>query len=429
MIRNTYDIAVNGRTLRDFEFIVGPMIGVSMPHSPRQPEEFVLGSFCGGGTPIVAPRDIEVSQYIEDIARIRRRMEDRCFGANVLGMLQMAPDFIKEFSKLGDDGPEFLDLSAIELDFDTILPLLKDVRVPISMGIYQPSSVLTFQKLLLRKEYSFLIDRLRSGALRLSLPRNKGGGHLPILLRKHEKLNWLDNLIREVMDLGEAIDTPIPFIVEKGMMTVDDFVDTIIEYSQYPGFAGLRFASNLLLTKESGLAPASKELLAKVVREQRRDMIIPIRSFIANTKFNKGMNVRGGLVIYVVGTRIAKMIHEIQCGGRDFPQFSRTYNPAVLVHQATSIERRVCHLCSNECPLEYCEVKGSYDAVCPDSDVDDALIIVSPTILDIDQSYIDAPVGSVVQDLIKQTLSRIHDKDSERQRADNESMEVDVRSS
>ena len=429
MTRNTYDIAVNGRTLRDFEFIVGPMIGISMSHFPRQPEEFILGSFSGGATPIAAPRDVDIDRYIEDIKRIRERMQERCFGANVLGLWVTAPDFIKEFSKLGDDGPEFLDLGAVDLDLDTILPLLKDVRVPISMSISQPTSVYTLRKLLLRNEYSFLVDRFGSGTLRLGLQRNKGGGHLPILLRKHEELNWLDLLIGEVMDLGKAIDLPIPFVVEKGMMTVDDFVDTIVEYSQYPGFTGIRFASNLQLTKESGLAPASKELLSTVVWEQRRDMIIPIRSVIANTKSNKGMKVRGGLIMHVVGTRIARMIHEIQCGGRDFPRFSRISDQSVLQYQAGKDERRVCGLCFRGCPMEYCEVKGSYDAVCPDSDVDDALIIVSPKIFEIDQRYIGAPVSFVVHDLIEQTLSRIRDQDSERQRADNESMEVDVRSS
>ena len=125
------------------------------------------------------------------------------------------------------------------------------------------------------------------------------------------------------------------------------------------------------------------------------------------------MKVRGGVFTYVVATRIARMIHEIQCDGEDYPQFSRTYNPAVLVYQASKNERRVCHLCLDGCPQEYCELKGSYDSVCPDSHVDDALIIVSPRIFEIDQRYIGAPVAFVVHDLIEQTLLRIRDKHSD----------------
>ena len=418
MIKNTYDITVKGKTLRDFEFIVGPMAAISVPLPPRQPEEFVLGSFNGGATPIVAPRDVEVDTYIEDIRKIKGKMEDRYFGVNVLGLWQIAPDFIKEFNKLGDDSPDFLDVNAVELKFDTILPLLKDVKVPITMGISQPLSVYAFKKLLLKKEYSFLIDRFKAGTLKLFLPRNRGGGHLPILMKKHDKLNWLDDLIQEAMSLEKAINTPVPFVVEKDMMTVDDFVNTIVKYSRYPSFSGIRFASNLELTKESGLSSAAKELLTTIVREQKRDMIIPIHSIIGNSRFKKGMQVKGGVFIHVVATRIARMIYGIQCDGKDSPQFSRTYNPAVLVYQASKSERRACHLCFDGCSQEYCEAKGSYDSVCPDSDVDDALIIVSPRIFEIDQRYIDASVDFVVRDLIEQTLLRIRHEHSEKPRVD-----------
>jgi len=311
---------------------------------------------------------------------------------------------------LGDEGPDFLDLNAVEHRFDTILPLLKDVQLPVSMGIYQPLSICSLKELLLRKKYSFLVERFRAGTLKLFLPRNRGGGHLPILMKSHEKLDWLDQLIREAMNLGEAINAPVPFIIEKDMMTANDFVNTIVEYSQYPSFSGIRFASNLLLTEESGLSVASKKLLSKIVREQKKDMIIPIRSIIGNSKFKKGTKVRGGAFLYVVATRIANTIYEIQCGGEDFPRFSRTCDPAVLWYQASKSEKTVCHLCFDNCPKEYCEAKGSHDSVCPDSDVDDALIIVSPRIFEIDERYIGASVTFVVQDLIEQTLSRIRAK-------------------
>jgi hypothetical protein len=407
MKRNTYDITVAGRKLKGFEFIVGPMAGLSIPQPPRAVEDFILGAFEGGATPIVGHRDIEVDKVIADIRQIKRKMVGRYFGVNVLGVWKMAPKFISKFNELGDDSPDFLDVNGVELYFDAILPLLKDVKVPITLGIHQPVSIHGLKKELLKGRYAFLIERIQAGTLRLCLPQGKGGGHLPILIKRCEKLDWLSALLEEVQQLEAAIGSPVPFIVEKGMTTVDDFVRTIVEYSRYESFSGVRFASNLELTRESGLNVASKLLLTEIVKEQKRDMIIPIRSVIANSKFKGGMRVRGGLIVYVVATRIAGMIHKIQCEHSDFPRLSRTYNPTVLVYQAGKDRRRVCHLCFQNCPLEYCELKGAHDAVSPDSDVDDALIIVSPRIIDMDQRYIGAPVSFVVHDLIEKTLARI----------------------
>ena len=407
MKRNTYDITVAGRQLKGFEFIVGPMAGLSIPQPPRPVEDFILGSFEGGATPIVGHRHIEVDKALEDVRQIKRKMAGRYFGANIFCISKTAPYFITKFNELGDDSPNFLDINAAELYFDTILPLLKDVKVPILLGIYQPVSIHWLKKELLRGRYPFLIDRIQAGALRLCLPQNKGGGHLPILTKGHEKLDWLGALLRELEELETAIGLPVPFVITKGMTTVDDFVRTIVEYSRYESFSGVRFASNLELTRESGLNAGSKRLLAEIVRQQKRDMIIPIRGVIGNSKFKEGTRVRGGLIVYVVANRIAKMIQQIQCEGSDFPQLSRTYNPAVLVYQAGKDRRRVCHLCYENCPREYCEIKGVHDAVSPDSDVDDALIIVSPRIIDIDHRYVGAPVSFVVRDLIEQTLARI----------------------
>lgn len=407
MKRNTYDITVAGRQLKGFEFIVGPMAGLSIPQPPRPVEDFILGSFEGGATPIVGHRHIEIDKAIADVRQIKRKMAGRYFGANILGLWKTAPYFISKFNELGDDSPNFLDVNAAELYFDAILPLLKDVKVPILLGIYQPVSIHKLKKELLRGRYPFLIERIQAGTLRLCLPQNKGGGHLPILTKREEKLDWLGALLRELEELEAAIGLPVPFVITKGMTTVDDFVRTIVEYSRYESFSGVRFASNLELTRESGLSVASKRLLAEIVRQQKRDMIIPIRGVIGNSKFKGGMRVRGGLIVYVVATRIARMIHQNQCECSDFPRLSRTYNPAVLVYQAGKDRRRVCHLCYENCPREYCEVKGAHDAVSPDSDIEDALIIVSPGIIDMDQRYIDATVSFVVRDLIEQTLARI----------------------
>lgn len=420
MKRNTYDITVAGRQLKGFEFIVGPMAGLSIPQPPRPVEDFILGSFEGGATPIVGHRHLEVDKAIEDIRKIKERMAGRYFGANIFCISKTAPYFIRKFNELGNDSPNFLDINAAELYFDTILPLLEDVKVPILLGIYQPVSIHWLKKELLRGRFPFLIERIRVGALRLCLPQNKGGGHLPILTKGHEKLDWLGALLRELEELETAIGLPVPFVITKGMTTVDDFVRTIVEYSRYESFSGVRFASILELTRESGLNPESKRLLAEIVQQQKRDMIIPIRGVIGNSKFKGGTRVRGGLIVYVVANRIAKMIHQIQCEGSDFPQLSRTYNPAVLVYQAGKDRRRVCHLCYENCPHEYCEIKGIDVAVSPDNDIEDALIIVSPRIIDMDQQYIDAPVSFVVSDLIKQTLARLNSEYAQSAMSDNQ---------
>lgn len=420
MKRNTYDITVAGRQLKGFEFIVGPMAGLSIPQPPRPVEDFILGSFEGGATPIVGHRHLEVDKAIEDIRKIKERMAGRYFGANIFCISKTAPYFIRKFNELGNDSPNFLDINAAELYFDTILPLLEDVKVPILLGIYQPVSIHWLKKELLRGRFPFLIERIRVGALRLCLPQNKGGGHLPILTKGHEKLDWLGALLRELEELETAIGLPVPFVITKGMTTVDDFVRTIVEYSRYESFSGVRFASILELTRESGLNPESKRLLAEIVQQQKRDMIIPIRGVIGNSKFKGGTRVRGGLIVYVVANRIAKMIHQIQCEGSDFPQLSRTYNPAVLVYQAGKDRRRVCHLCYENCPHEYCEIKGIDVAVSPDNDIEDALIIVSPRIIDMDQQYIDAPVSFVVSDLIKQTLARLNSEYAHSAMSDNQ---------
>ena len=407
MIKHSYNITVRGRTLKDFEFIVGPMIMLSIPQPPRQPEEFIFAAFNGGATPIAAPREIEGDTYLADMRIIRRKMEDRYFGANIFAVWKIAYKIIKGFNKLGADSPDFLDINGIELYFPELLLLLKDVTVPIYLGITQPISIYTFKKFLLQKEYSFLLNRIESGTLKLYLPNNRGGGHLPVLMKKQEKINWIDALIKEVMDIEKAIKMPIPFIIEKGLMTVDDFVNTIVKYSQYPSFSGIRFASILEMTKESGLNQASKMLLTKIVTENKKEMIIPIHSCVAASKYKNGMKVRGGLIIYVVATKIARMIHEIQCNGKDFPQYSRLYNPMVLVNQAITTSRRVCHLCNDSCPMEFCEIKGSWDSTSLDGSIDDALIFISPRIFEIDPRYINASATFVVQDLIQQTLSRI----------------------
>jgi len=105
---------------------------------------------------------------------------------------------------------------------------------------------------------------------------------------------------------------------------------------------------------------------------------------------------------------MVKMIHTIQSGNEGFPQYSRIFNPAVLMHQAETTDRRVCHLCNSKCPKEYCEIKGAWDSVAPDGNIDDAIIFVAPRILELDPEYVGSSATFVVRDLIQKTLSRIH---------------------
>jgi hypothetical protein len=414
MKKNSYDITVHGRTIRDFEFIAGPLAALTIPQPPRKPEEFILGAFEGGATPIAGISHLEPDTYIADLKKIKARLGDAYFGANMFAPWTSTLEFIEKFCHLGDESPSFLDLNAIEINYTGILPLLANVplSIPIYLGINQPFSVYTFRKLLADKAYAFMLERIAAGQLKLYFPNNFGGGHLPILQRNQEQTDWLGALIQELQGLEQEFKLTIPFIVEKGMMTVTDFVNTIVRYAAYPSFAGIRFGSCLLVSKECGLNQGCKDLLATIIRSKKTDRIIPIRSnIIGSKKFKKGRRVRGGVVSYVLATEIAKTIHEIQSEGEDFPQFNRAYNPTVLVEQATTVpDHRICQLCVKDCPREFCEVKGAYDAAAADGDVNQAIVLVSPRIVDIDERYIGAPISFMMQDMIGQTLATIAEK-------------------
>lgn len=410
MKRNTYDFTVKGHTIKNFEFIAGPMAGISIPHPPRPPHEFLMGAFNGGATPIAAITHLEPDIYINSIKQVKALMGDRYFGANMFAPWASTVEFIKKFNQLGDESPSFLDLNAIELNYENIMPLLKDVdkELPLYLGINQPISVYTFKKYLLNKEYAFLIERIESGKLKLYFPNSQGGGHLPILAKEDAEKNWVDEMLKELHSLEEEIHMTIPFIVEKGMMTVDDFVNTIVRYGVYPSFSGVRFASCLEVTTESGLNATSKALITKAVKEQNKKMIIPVRSNIGAKKFKKGRRVRGGVITYMLATEIAKIVHEIQCEDEDFPKYNRTYNPTAIIDQAESTEEpRPCRLCIKDCPKEFCEVKGAFDSVVEDGNINLALILISPKIFQIDPAYLNASVTFVVQDIIQKTLKTI----------------------
>lgn len=408
MRKNAYDITVDGKTLKGFEFISGPMAAISIPQPPRQPEEFIESCFEGGATPIIAPRDPELSLYLDEIKKIKKRMSDCYIGANIFAPWWIAPGFIEKIPKLGKYKPDFVDINAIELNFAEIMPLLKKIELPLYIGINQPISVYTFKKYMFQKEYSYLIDRIKEGKIKFYLPQSHGGGHLPILKKEQENTNWTEGLLDEVLAIGKEIDTTIPFIVEKGMLTVDDFVNVIRKYSSYPGFSGVRFASVLELTKESGLNEKSKELLTDVVKNKRTDMMIPIRSVIGGSKSANKKTVRGGVISYVVATELARKINEVQCGEEDFPRFSRKYSMDALrtqIQTAKKAKRKnICKKCIIKCPKEYCELGGAFESVENNGDLNVSLIHVTPKIFDIDPAYIGASATFVISDLIEKVL-------------------------
>jgi len=422
MQKNSYVINVNGRQLNDFEFIVGPMAAVSIPLPPRAPEEFIMSAFKGGATPIIAPREPDASVYIKDIQQIRSRMKGNYIGANVFGLWKIFGEFLDRFNAL-EEKTDFLDINGIEFDFKNLIPLLKtvDVNLPLYLGLNQPISVYTFRKYLDDRNFSFLLERLERGTLKLYLPQNRGGGHLPILKKNQEGGDWAGDLIKEVVAIEEEIKLPVPFIVEKGMLTVDDFVETISRYSVYPNFCGVRFASLMEISRESGLSKASKDLLASIIRNKRSDMILPTRSIMANTRNKKAGKVKGGSIAYAVATPIVKKIYELQCDGDDFPKYSRPYKPDVLKHQISELKRlsdlfegkSLCRSCFKNCPMEYCEMKGAWDGVSDMGNTDDAIIHVSPNIINADQTYINAPADFIIRDLIGKVLSRLNSGNSQ----------------
>lgn len=415
MKKNTRSFTVNNKLIENFEFIVGPMAGVSIPHPPRDPEEFIIGAYNGGAIPIAGINHLDTDIYFEDIKRIKSKMADRYFGANILAFWHCAGEFIERFGALNDEeSPPFIDINGIDLNIEGLLPLLKNIsdKRDIYLGFYLPISLYNFKKQLKRKENAFLLDRFEAGTLKLYIPNNFGGGHLPILKKEQLDVPWADELLHEIIGIEEEFNISIPFIVEKGMMTVDDFVQTISKYSAYPNFTGVRFASNLELTKESGLNDDTKKFITDIVRNKRDDMIIPIRGCSGTNKFKRGTRVRGGIIIWVAATPLALEVHNMQCDGEDFPKYNRTYSSALHKRQLSDISsedrKTFCHLCLREkCPREYCEVRGAFEAVFSEGTLDNAIIGVSPRIINLDPNYIDAPVSFVVEDIIEKTISKL----------------------
>lgn len=409
MIRNSYTLKVGDTTLSDFEFIAGPMAAISIPQPPRKPETFLAACFEGGATPIMAPRDADLKLYLQDMITIKKSMQDCYIGANIFAPWEIAADFIKKMGKHAQSLPDFIDINAIELNFDEIMPLLKNIESPIYLGFNQPISIYTFRKFLRSKEYAFLVDRIADRKLKFYLPQGFGGGHLPILKAEQAKQDWTSGLIEEVLGLNEEFNVTVPFIVEKGMLTKDDFVSVILKYADYPGFCGVRFASLLELTEASGLSTTSKTFLADIINNDRRDMLIPIRSVIGAGKPGKSKNVRGGVITYVAATKLAKKIHEIQCAGDDFPKFSRPYNSEALILQLEtgkkSGKKNICGKCITKCPREYCELGGAWEAINENGDLDASLLHISPRVFDIDPEYINAPTAFVVKDIINKVTA------------------------
>lgn len=411
MKKNSYSIRVGDITLENFEFIAGPMAAISIPQPPRKPETFIAACFKGGATPIIAPRDADLDIYLQDVITIKKRMPDSFIGANIFAPWGIAANFIKAMSQQEEILPDFIDINAIELNFNEIMPLLKEIRKPIYLGINQPISIYTFKKYLQKKEYAYLIDKIALGTLKLYLPQSYGGGHLPILKKEQTNQDWTASLLDEVLAINEEYKLTTRFIVEKGMLTVDDFVQVIQKYSQYPGFSGVRFASLLELTRESGLNDSAKAFLADIVQHQKRDMLIPIRSVIGASKPSRGRVVRGGVITFVAATALAQKIHNVQCAGEDFPKFSRPYKVDALLHQVGTVKKReqrtdICGKCIRNCPQEYCELGAAWESVIESGDIDAALMHISPRILEIDPAYIGAPTDVVVRDTIQNVLQR-----------------------
>lgn len=408
MKRNTYTVEVNDTIIENFEFIIGPMLGINISPPPFKPEAFIESCFNGGATPIGGCKSLEVDENIQLTREMVRGMEDKYFGINLLCLWKNAAEFLHKFNQLGDESPGFIDFNAIEMVFEDFIPLIKDIKVPIHIGIHHPISIYTFKKHLLKKENSFLLDRIASKTLTLYLPRNVGGGHLPAITRRQLETNGLDDLLRELCAIEEEIKMPIPFIVEKGMMNVSDFTDVITEYSHYPSFTGVRFASNMLLSNETALNPALRSLIKDIISRQDADMIIPIRSQLAAVR--KGTKVRGGVLTHVVATKIMKKLHEIQCEGQDFPKMSRSYNPEILKHQAettNSVQKKQCKNCHKDCAQEICGVQLSWHTLEKEGILDESTLTLSPKILQLDPDYIDAPAEYIVDDIITKTLAAL----------------------
>lgn len=412
MQRNSYTIQVEDKTLEDFEFIAGPMAAISIPQPPRAPETFISACFRGGATPITAPRDADLELYMQDALAIKKNLMDCYIGANIFAPWGIAAGFIKAMGKQKDPLPDFIDINAIELNFEEIMPLLKEVEKPIYLGFNQPISIYTFKKYLQTREYSYLVDRMAEGKLKLYLPQNHGGGHLPILKEEQAQLDWTADLLQEVLTMGKEFNLTVPFIVEKGMLSVDDFVGVIRKYAEYPGFSGVRFASLLELTQDSGLNRSSKDFLVDMLKNNRREMIIPIRSVIGANKIQKSKRVRGGVISYVAATKLAKKIHEVQSDGAGFPKFSRPYRLDAIITQIETAKKNnrvnICERCIPKCPKEYCELGAAWESVVADGSVDTSLLHISPRIFDIDPEYIDAPTDFVVRDTITKVLAHFN---------------------
>lgn len=412
MKKNSYTIQVNNIRIDDFEFISGPMAAISVPQPPLKPESFIVDCFEGGATPIIAPRDPDLNLYLKDLIAIKKSMQDCYIGANIFAPWGIAAGFIEAMGKQDAILPDFIDINAIELNFEAILPLLKNVKTPIYLGFNQPISIYTFRKRLQTKTYSYLIDRIADGRLKLYLPQGHGGGHLPILKKEQSRQDWTTGLLKEVIDMGNELNLTVPFIVEKGMVTVEDFVNVIQKYAQYPGFSGVRFASLLEMTQTSGLSDASKAFLADIVKNNRREMLIPIRSIIGASKGSKGKTVRGGVITYVAATELAKKVFEVQSSGNDFPVFSRPYKPDALLLQVDTAKRSgrtdLCGKCISGCPQEYCELGGAWESIDANGDLNAALLHISPKIFNIDPNYINAPTDFVVRDTIRKVLAQFN---------------------
>lgn len=412
MKRNCYTIQVGDHTLNDFEFIVGPMAIISTPSPPRKPESFIAACFEGGATPITAPREADIETYLNDIIAIKSSMQDCYIGANIFAPWNIAADFIGAMTQEKSLLPDFIDINAIELNFKAIMPLLHTIKKPIYLGFNQPISIYTFSKYLQTPEYSFLVDRIADGRLKLYLPQSQGGGHLPILMEEQANQDWTSTLIEEVQKINEQFNITVPFIIEKGMLTVDDFVQVIQKYAQYPGFSGVRFASLLELTHASALSDIAKEYLADIIKNNRRDMMIPIRSVIGASKTANGKNVRGGVITYVVATRLARKINEVQCAGDQFPKFSRPYKWDALFYQIETAKKsgrtNVCGKCIPKCPKEYCELGAGWESANENCSIEASLFHISPKVFDIDPVYINAPTEFVVSDTIKKILAHFN---------------------
>ncbi len=412
MKKNRYTLQVDGRVLKDFEFIVGPMAAISIPQPPEVPEAFVAACFKGGATPIIAPRDADLELYMQDAIAIKKSLIDCYIGANIFAPWSIAAGFIHAMGRQKERLPDFIDINAIELNFEEILPLLKGVERPIYLGFNQPISIYTFKKHIQTSKYSYLVDRIAAGELKLYLPQNHGGGHLPILKKEQARLDWTGDLLEEVLMMGKELNVTVPFIIEKGMLTVDDFVAVIRKYAKYPGFSGVRFASLLELTQASGLNRRSKDFLADMIRNKRRDMMIPIRSVIGANKMPKAKRVRGGVISYVAATKLARKINEVQSDGEDFPKYSRPYKVDAIITQLETLKKNnrtnICEKCLPKCPKEYCELGAAWESVIADGDLDASLLHISPRIFDIDPKYIHAPTDFVVKDTITKVLAHFN---------------------